>query len=44
MNTKKTVLSILLVIAILVSPVLPYRQTTVRAEKMQTCTMEGGGL
>ncbi len=44
MNTKKTVLSILLVIAILVSPVLPYRQTTVRAEKMQTFTIESEGL
>ncbi|MBO5073334.1 MAG: Ig-like domain-containing protein [Eubacterium sp.] len=44
MNTKKTVLSILLVIAILVSPVLPYRQTTVRAEKMQTFTIESESL
>ncbi len=44
MNTKKAILPILLVIALLVSPVLPYRQTTVRAEKMQTFTIESESL
>lgn len=44
MNRKRTILSILLIFAIFASPVLPHRQTTVRAEKMQTFTIESESL
>lgn len=44
MNTKRMILSILLVLALIISPVLPPVQTTALAENIQTLTIENKTL
>ncbi|MDE6850946.1 MAG: hypothetical protein K2J67_00445 [Lachnospiraceae bacterium] len=44
MNTKRKILSILLVLALIVSPIMPPAQTIVQAESIQTLTIENKTL
>lgn len=44
MNTKRMILSILLVLALIISPILPPVQTTALAENIQTLTIENKTL
>lgn len=44
MNTKRMILSILLVLALIISPILPPAQTTALAENIQTLTIENKTL